>query len=146
MIFPDNLEQKLGVDQIRQRLVSFCLSASGIQWVNRMRFGTDPDFIRLLLKQNLEFKQILEKSEPFPAQHFFDGDEWLKRIGLEGSYLEADEFLKLAQALDTILAARNFLSKSKELYPQLHKLSDTVTISDEIPKSVYARIDDKSIV
>src|SRR5688572_12556462 len=103
MIFPENLEFKLGVDQIRQRLISFCLSAAGAQWINRMRFSTDPEFIRLLLRQNLEFKQILEKGENFPARHYFDADEWLKRIGLEGNYLEADEFLKLSQSLETIL-------------------------------------------
>src|SRR5688572_1308507 len=129
MIFPENLELKLGVDQIRQRLISFCLSAAGAKWVDRMRFSTDAEFIRILLKQNLEFRQILEKGEGFPSQHFFDGEDWLKRIGLEGNYLEAEEFLKLSQSLETILAAKIFLVKSKELYPQLHQLSEPVSIT-----------------
>jgi DNA mismatch repair protein MutS2 len=146
MIFPDNLEQKLGVDQIRQRLISFCFSASGAQWINRMRFSTDPEFIRLLLRQNLEFKQILEKGENFPARHFFDADDWLKRIGLEGNYLEADEFLKLSQALETILEAKLFLTKSSELYPQLNKLAEPVLITKEVPRLISDRIDDKSVV
>src|SRR5687768_7347910 len=109
MIFPENLELKLGVDQIRQRLISFCLSMAGAGWVDRMRFSTDPEFIRILLKQNLEFRQILEKGEGFPSQFFFDGDDWLKRIALQGNYLEAEEFLKLSHALDTIIASRTFL-------------------------------------
>jgi DNA mismatch repair protein MutS2 len=121
MIFPDTLEEKLGVDQIRQRLKSFCLSTAGAAWIDRMRFGTDAEFIKILLRQNLEFKQILEKSENFPSQHFFDGEEWLKRISLEGNYLEAEEFLKLARALETIINSRTFLSKAKEIYPQLYQ-------------------------
>jgi DNA mismatch repair protein MutS2 len=146
MIFPDSLEGKLGVDLIRQRLKTFCLSTAGAEWVDRMRFSTETEFIKILLRQNLEFKQILEKGESFPSQHFFHGEDWLKRISLEGNYLEADEFLKLSQALETILACRNFLIKSKELYPQLYKLSEPVTITAQVPQSITARIDDKAVV
>jgi DNA mismatch repair protein MutS2 len=146
MIFPETLETKLGVDQIRQRLKSYCLSISGTEWVDRMQFGTDPEFIRVLLKQSLEFRQILEKGEAFPSQHYFDGDQWLKRISLQGNYLEADEFLNLGYALETVIACKNFLVKGKEIYPQLHKLSEPVAITAEIPKAIHFTIDDKAIV
>jgi DNA mismatch repair protein MutS2 len=146
MIFPAEFEQKLGVDIIRQRLTSYCLSAAGGRWIERMKFSTDAEFIKILLRQNLEFKQVLEKGENFPSQHFFDGDEWIKRILLEGSYLEAEEFLKLSQSLDTIIAAKNFLLKGKEFYPQLHKLSEPVTLTQEIPKLITSIIDDKAMV
>jgi DNA mismatch repair protein MutS2 len=146
MIFPETLETKLGVDQIRQRLKSYCLSQTGTEWVDRMRFGTDPEFIRILLKQSLEFRQILEKGETFPSQHYFDGDQWLKRISLEGNYLEAEEFLNLSYALETVIACKNFLTKAKEIYPQLHKLSEPITITAEIPKAIHAAIDDKGVV
>lgn len=146
MIFPETLEDKLGVDQIRQRLKSFCLSTAGAAWIDRMRFGTDPEFIKILLRQNLEFKQILEKSENFPSQHFFDGEEWMKRISLEGNYLEAEEFLKLARALETIIDSRTFLNKAKETYPQLYKLSEPVTITSQVPQLIHEKIDDRSLV
>lgn len=146
MIFPETLEQKLGVDQIRQRLVSYCLSAAGAAWVDRMRFSTDAEFIRILLRQSLEFRQIMEKGEGFPSQHFFDAEAWLRRIALEGSYLEAEEFLKMSQALETILAAKNFLIKSKELYPQLHQLSEPVAITGQLPQLILSKIDDKGMV
>lgn len=146
MIFPETLEEKLGVDQIRQRLKSYCLSDAGADWVNRMRFGTDPEFIRILLRQGLEFKQILEKGENFPSQYYFDGEPWLKRIALEGNYLEATEFLNLAYAIETIVACRAFLNKSKELYPQLFKLAEPVSISGDVAKSIHQIIDDKAMV
>jgi DNA mismatch repair protein MutS2 len=146
MIFPETLEEKLGVDQIRLRLKSFCLSSAGAAWVDRMRFGTDAEFIKILLRQNLEFRQILDKGENFPSQHFFDGEEWLKRISLEGNYIEADEFLKLAQALETIINSRTFLQKAKEIYPQLFKLSEPVTITSQVPQLIHEKIDDRSQV
>jgi DNA mismatch repair protein MutS2 len=146
MIFPETLEQKLGFDVIRQRIKSYCLSQSGAAWVDRMRFGTDGDFIRILLKQSLEFRQILEKAENFPSRHFFDGHEWVSKISLEGNYLDAAEFLNLAQALETVIACRNFLVKSKEIYPQLNKLAEPVSLTSQTPQLIYSKIDDKAMV
>ncbi len=146
MIFPDSIESKLGVDQIRQRIQSYCLSQTGAGWVGRMKFLSDPEFIKVLLRQSLEFRQIIEKNENFPYQNFFDGDEWLKRIGLEGTYLEAEDFLKLAQALETVITARAFLVKSREIYPQLFQLAESISITSEIPKVITAVVDDRASV
>jgi DNA mismatch repair protein MutS2 len=146
MIFPETLEQKLGFDQIRQRIKSYCYSQAGSAWIDRMKFSIDPEFIKVLLRQSLEFRQILEKSENFPSRFFYDGDEWLQKIAMEGSYLEAEDFLKLANALDTVVSCLNFLTKSREIYPQLHKLSEPVAITDQLPKLIYSVIDDKAMV
>jgi DNA mismatch repair protein MutS2 len=146
MIFPDTFEQKLGFDTIRHKLRSYCLSEAGGEWVERIRFSTDADFIRILLKQSLEFRQIIEKGEAFPYRFFFDGSEWLKKIALEGNYLDAEDLLKLANAVETVLAARTFLSKAKEIYPQLFKLAEPVLISAQVPQLVYSKIDDKAQV
>ena len=146
MIFPDSFEARLGFDSIRQRIRSYCLSQAGVARVDRIAFQNDPERIRMLLRQSLEFKMILEKGEGFPAQFFFDGDDWLKRIALEGSYLDAAEFVKLAQALETILACRAFLQKTREAYPELYRLSEPVSITSQLPKLIQARIDDSATV
>jgi DNA mismatch repair protein MutS2 len=146
MIFPDTLEQKLGFDTIRQRLRSYCLSNSGAEWVDRMKFSIDPEFIRILLRQSLEFKQIIEKGESFPSSHFYDAIEWLQRIALEGNYLDSAELLKLAYALETVNNSRIFLSKSKEIYPQLWRLAEPLTVTAAQAQLIHERIDDKGIV
>ena len=146
MIYPDSFEQKLGFDQIRSKLKSYCLSHAGEEWVDRMRFSTEYNFIKALLRQNLEFRLILEKGEPFPDRHFFDPADWLKKIALEGNWLEAEEFLGMAYSLDTIIACRDFLNKSVETYPELQKLASPVTIGNELSKKVIATIDDKAMV
>jgi DNA mismatch repair protein MutS2 len=146
MIFPETFEQKLGFDTIRQKIRSYCLSDAGAGWVERMHFGTDAEFIKILLRQTVEFVQILEKSESFPSRFFFDGTEWLKKIGLEGNYLDPADFLKLSNALQTVLAARLFLQKNKEAYPQLFKLSEPVTITGQLPQLIMSRIDDNAMV
>jgi DNA mismatch repair protein MutS2 len=146
MIYPDDLEQKLGFDQIRQKLKEYCLSASGADWVDRMRFSTNADFITVLLKQNLEFRQILEKGENFPSRHYFDGQGWLTRITLEGNWLEAEDFLHLSYAMQTVADCKAFIQKAKEFYPELARLSEPVNVVDTLVRAITQVIDDKAMV
>ncbi|HEX8037568.1 MAG TPA: endonuclease MutS2, partial [Chryseosolibacter sp.] len=144
MIYPDTLEQKLGFDQIRQRVKSYCLSGAGAGRLDALTFSTDAEWIRTQLRQTLEFTFILEKSENFPSRHYYDADDWLARIAQEGNYLEAEEFLRLALALETILSVKNFLSQGKETYPALFKLTESVAITAKLTEIIRAKIDDKA--
>ena len=146
MIYPDTLEQKLGFDQIREKLKKYCSSPAGEAWVDKMHFNADAGFITTLLKQNLEFKQILEKGEPFPSRYFSDPTEWLQKISIEGNWLEAEEFLNLAYSLETIIACRVFLSKSAEVYPELFKLSKMIAVPGTLHQLIFSKIDDKGLV
>ncbi|MGC1241384.1 MAG: Smr/MutS family protein [Chryseosolibacter sp.] len=146
MIYPDTLEQKLDFGHIRLRLKSYCLSEAGAEWVNALHFSSDADFIKTQLRQTLEFRLILEKNETFPSQHYYDAKDWLLKIGVEGNYIDADQFVKLALALDTILGCKNFLFKSRELYPELFKLTEPVSITAKLTELIYQKIDDKAMV
>lgn len=146
MIFPETFELKLGFDQIRARIKSYCLSTAGSNWVDNMKFSTEPDFIEILLNQNLEFKSILEKGEPFPSQHFVDAGDWLKRISLEGNWLDAEDFLNLAYGIETIVACKSFLTKNAEVYPQLFLLSRPLLITSQLSQLIFQKIDDKGQV
>ncbi len=146
MIYPDTFEQKLGFDQIREKLKKYCSSPAGEKWVDSMRFSADADFIRILLKQNLEFKQIIEKAESFPSRYFFDPSDWFQKISIEGSWLEAEEFLNLAYSLETIVACKVFFTKSAEVYPELFKMSSVATLPGTLPQKIFSKIDDKGIV
>ncbi len=146
MIYPETFEQKLGFDQIRHKLKGYCLSAPGEAWVDGMNFSTDHEFIKTLLKQNLEFRQILEKGDAFPSRYFFDPTEWIRKISIEGNWLEAEEFLQMAYSLETILACKLFLKKSGEEYPELNRLVEPVDLTDSLAKKIFATIDDKGNV
>ena len=146
MIYPDTLEQRLGFDQIRLRLKSYCLSASGSALVDSMQFFTDVEFIRTLLKQTLELRQIQEKNENFPARHYYDATEWLDKIALEGNYIGVEEFLRLAMALETIIGMKTFLNKGKDVYPELWKLADPLQITTRLTDAIHEKIDDKAMV
>ncbi len=146
MIYPVDFEQKLGFDQIRQKLADKCSSSAAVALVHELNFKTDYSWIDISLRQNLEFKQILEKGETFPSQYFFDPTLWLQKISLEGNYLDEKELLDLANALSTILACKNFLEKNREVYPELYKLTESVTLSGQLGQLITSKIDSTASV
>jgi DNA mismatch repair protein MutS2 len=146
MVYPDQLEEKLGFDQIRRRLSENCLSPAAVRRVADMRFLTDYDSIRLLLSQTLEFLRIIEKGEPFPATHFHDPAEWHDKMFPPGNYLEEQELLDMAGALETVDLCKSFLRRSREWCPTLFKLADPVPDTAPVRTTIHKIIDERARV
>ncbi|MEQ1586354.1 MAG: Smr/MutS family protein [Cyclobacteriaceae bacterium] len=146
MVFPSEFEQKLGFDQIRHRLKNYCLSTLGIRMVDEMGFSADFTAIQTLQKQNLEFKLILEKGDEFPSSNYSDPTEYFKTAAVQDSFLEEEAFHNILLSLQTILACRKFLVTNQEPYPELFKLTQSVSVSLELVKVIESKFDDKGQV
>jgi DNA mismatch repair protein MutS2 len=146
MVYPDDVEEKLGFDQLRLRLATYCLSGLGLNELEKIRFRSDFQGVRTLLLQTDEFKQILDRAEDFPQDHFFDPGLLLKTIVIEESFIEADEMLKIAQSLQTVFSCMAFLIKSEEIYPELFRLKADVQLPKTIPQQITSKIDDTGTV
>lgn len=143
MVFPIEFEQKLGFDQIRQRLKNYCLSPLGIRLVDRMNFSSDFEIILTQLKQNLEFRNIFDKDEEFPSTHYSDPTEHFKTAAIEDSFLEQEAFYEILRSLQTIIACKKFLESHQEEYPELGKLTQSVSVFSELIKNIESRFDDR---
>lgn len=146
MLHPNDFESRLGFDHLRRKLTHYCLSPLGISHVEAMQFSADYEVVSTSLRQNLEFKQIFEKSENFPSSHYTDARELLRKASLEGNYLDEPEFLQLAYAQQTILACRDFLIKSREFYPTLFELTIPVNITKQLVQRILTVIDENATV
>ena len=73
MIYPQNFEQKIGFDQIRQLLKDKCLSTLGEERVNEMNFSDHFEEVDELLNQVAEFVRIIQEEDNFPGQFFQAG-------------------------------------------------------------------------
>ncbi len=113
MIYPQNFEQKIGFDQIRQLLKEKCLSTLGEERVTDMVFSDRFNEVEERLDQVTEFVRILQEEDNFPAQYFFDVRPSLKRIRVEGMYLDEQELFDLRRSLETIRDIVRFLQKSE---------------------------------
>ena len=102
MIYPQNFEQKIGFDSIRHLLKEKCLSTLGQERVDEMNFSESFKDINEWLEQVMEFMRIIQEEDSFPDQYFFDVRPSLKRIRVEGMYLDEQELFDLRRSLETI--------------------------------------------
>jgi DNA mismatch repair protein MutS2 len=72
MIYPQNFEQKIGFDQIRQLLKEKCLSTLGTERVEAMEFTDSIEDICEQLDRCQEFIRIIQEEDDFPDQYFYD--------------------------------------------------------------------------
>lgn len=160
MIYPHNFEQKIGFDEIRRLLTRQCLSGLGAERVEAMAFQTQGDTVRELLEQAREFMRILEEEDDFPDEHFFDVRPALKRIRVEGTYLEEAEMFDLKRSLDTLEAIVTFLHRGEDddepaaspeetdgapespgRYPALKRLTQEVAVFPTLSRRIDAILD-----
>ena len=141
MIYPQNFEQKIGFDQIRQLLKEKCLSTLGEERVADMAFSDRFQEVEERLEQVTEFVRILQEEDNFPAQYFFDVRPSLKRIRVEGMYLDEQELFDLRRSLETIRDIVRFLQKSEDNekeeesaspYPCLKRLAGDITVFPQL--------------
>jgi len=130
VLYPDNFENKIGFDKIRDMLKGGCLSNLGRMRVDKIRFSTKHSFIETLVSQVDEFKQIMLMENDFPLNHFLDLTPSLKKIKVLGTFLLAEELFDLKRSLETIKAILKFFKSRKEenKYPFLQKLADNVKL------------------
>ena len=137
MIYPQNFEQKIGFDQIRQLLKDKCLSTLGEERVNEMNFSDHFEKVDELLNQVAEFVRIIQEEDNFPDQFFFDVCPSLKRIRIEGMYMDEQELFDLRRSLETIRDIVRFLQRNDEEesdcpYPSLKKLAGDITVFPQL--------------
>lgn len=153
MIYPDNFEQKIGFDKIRNLITSKCLSTLGEEKTDEMIFSSDYNTIQSQLSQTDEFIRIIQEEDNFPVNHFFDVRPALKNIRVEGTWLEESAVFDLRRSLQTIRDIVSFLKKEDEEntpYPHLQELAGEVLIFPQLLTRIdhildkYGRIKDNA--
>lgn len=141
MIYPQNFEQKIGFDSIRHLLKGKCLSTLGKERVDGMEFSGQYSEIDEWLEQTVEFMRIIREEDGFPDQYFFDVRPSLKRIRVEGMYMDEQELFDLRRSLETIRDIVRFLTRTSDdeaeespasPYPALQKLAGDIVVFPQL--------------
>ena len=88
------LEEKIGFNEIRAMLHSYCLSPLGHERVDAMQFLAEHEAVTTLHQQLTELNYILQTSTEQPEQDFFDLRGDIHRIRIEGTWLEEQTIRK----------------------------------------------------
>lgn len=157
MIYPKNFEKKIGYDEVRTWLKGYCLSTLGKSMVEAMDFSADSQQIATWMEENREMRRIIEEEEDFELSGFYDVRDSLKRVRLEGTWMEEGELFDLRRSLATIDSLVRFLYRGEPVedkaesdddlelkkwsYPALHNLADGIATFPVIIQQIDQIID-----
>lgn len=143
MIFPSNIEEKIGFDQIRHLLSQMVLSELGQKYVDRIRYSSDRDLVERMLLQSKDFKELLQADQPFPADAYLDLSHLMPKFKLTGAWLTEEEFFNLMRMLRTVEAVFRYFEQRRDKYAELQKLFSGVAYNPKLMHLVSAKIDEE---
>jgi DNA mismatch repair protein MutS2 len=144
MLYPENIESRLGFDKIRELLKSECVSDLGQAFVDKIRFVNNYELIQKLTQQTAEFCDILRQDEGFPTAHYLDVSESLNRALPENSFLTEMEFFDLKLSLSTIYECLKFFRKRPaQVYPSLRELTLELIFDADLIDKIEMVIDER---
>ena len=138
MIYPENFEEKTGFYRIREWIKELCLCTLGKDAVDEMKFLTNYDLINSQLTLVNEMKEICLNEDSFPVDNFHDVRDALKKIKIEGTYLDEREIFEIGRSLDVIRKIIAFFKNNREKYPELNKIARKVSIFPFISQRIEA--------
>lgn len=142
MIYPNNFEQKISFDKIRETISNKCISKAAREKVEQLKFTANYQELDRILSLTSEMKTICMMEEGFPDTGYVDVKHFIPKVRIEGNYLEINELYSLKKALDTTRSIVNFFKKKEDSnYPYLYKLTSSIVILPEISSQIDRVVD-----
>ena len=140
MIYPQNIEQKIDFQVIRDGLKGCCMSVLGKERVDAMQWLTGYGEVSQLLSRVREMMGVLTDSAlVFPQGEICDLREAISRVRIEGLYMDEVELASLRRMLDYAgQLDRFFGSLDRVQYPLLSAPDSQIASS---PNGLIACID-----
>ena len=121
--YPQDIEEKLGIDQIFSLVEKKCKSAGGASFLKKVKPSARKEDIERWLTQTNEMLQILSSGESLPSRDFQDLADFLKKIKVKGTFLNGEDFSILKSLLTMLYEWTQFLKKHQQEYPELCRLT-----------------------
>lgn len=145
MLYPDNFEEKIGFNSIRNLLLSRCLSPIGKGLVKAMQMMNKLEMIQPELETVEEFRQLLLFDESFPAQDYYDLRATLKRLQIDGTFIELEDLVQLRGFIATMTQIFVYFKVRHEekKYPYLWSLCENMPLQRDLIAAFNRILDDK---
>ena len=124
MTYPQNIEQKIDFQVIRDCLKSCCTSSLGKERVDEMLWVNHYKIVQNRLAHLREMMNVVtDSSLSFPQGDIYDLREALARIRVEGLFMDENELFSLRKMLDYVGQLERFFTLlDREKYPLLASL------------------------
>lgn len=141
MLYPENIEHKLGFDEIRTLLKGHCISKLGIERIEGLHFMTDASLVQEALAQVSDMDRLLSSEGQLPGEDFFDLRPSVRKLRVEGIYLEEQELWELKRALDTLHSWTALIRAEEGAYPALERMAEGVFTFLKVTESIDKILD-----
>ena len=142
MIYPDDFEIRIGFDRIRQQVASLLATETAREMLAGTRFSPDSEEVETRLGRTFEMRTILMLEAGFPQNGYTDINQFLHKIRIIGTYLEAPELVRLLSALELLQGLTAFFrSREDNLYPLLAALSEPFGDYGHLIKTIVRIVD-----
>lgn len=148
MIYPKDFEQRLGFDKIRDAVSLLCGTEAAQTLVREAAFVTDFAALRRVLGETAEMRDILMLEGDYPGGGFTDMNRFLRKVRIEGTYLEPAEMGDLLKALELLGGLTAFFrgkrAEGKDPYPLLGELTEPVEDFSAVRREIGRILDPES--
>ncbi len=137
MIYPESFENKIGFDQIRDKIRRNCLGDPARNLVAEMKFSNDISFIQKSLDEITEMSGILMLKDNYPSKNYPESDRIIAKLKVEGACLQVLDLIDIRLLLENLKSLKSFFKNDeKNQYPILRKkINDAV-----FPKYLLDRV------
>jgi DNA mismatch repair protein MutS2 len=142
MIYPQNFEQKIGFDRIKNSISERCSSLAGKEKVANISFCSDYEALNRQLLLCDEMRTICLLENTFPDSGFADTLPFLKQLESPVYYIDVPSLVQLQMAQNTLRGIIRFFEKAKEgAYPTLLSLTHSIQLFPEVGRRLDLLID-----
>lgn len=142
MLYPSNLEEKIGFDKIKQAIRKKCTGEFGQSYVDNIKFSSDFELIRKLLNQTDEFVRILQSGLPFPGGEYYNIRKHLVKASKIDAYLSDEEFHELKLTLSKTEDLLKFFKKYYDQFEHLTLLTVGIYLNPQLLYSINKVVDE----
>lgn len=127
MANPARLESSIGFDRVREQILGLCSMRRAQEMLSGEGFSTSRREIEHRLSLADEVGRLLSMEQEFPREEFSDIAEIVRKIEIEGTFLDTAEVVTLARTLRSAGEVSSFvLSRDAVAYPSVRALSEKV--------------------
>lgn len=108
MIYPKDFEQRIGFDKIRDAVSLLCGTEAAQRLVREAAFTSDRTALARTLGETAEMRDVLMLESDYPGSGYTDMNRFLRKIRIEGTYLEPAQMTDLAKALELLAGLTAF--------------------------------------
>lgn len=146
LIYPKDIQEKLGIDQLMELIRQRCKSDFAVEFLEKARPSSRIEEITKWLDQTDEMLRVISSGDNLPSRDFQDLRVFLKKIKVKGTFLQAEDFAQLKSLLALLYDWTQYLKKHQEVYPELCSLTYGFIADQNLIKAIELIVDEKGVV